>query len=212
MIKIKRFVFNYFQENSYLLYDETNEAVLIDSGCMNAEEEQQIIAFVDEKQLKLTHLLCTHLHLDHIFGNEFIFNTYGLYPEAEVKDTTILPSASTQAKAFGLQKEIKDIPVKHHLQDHEKIRFGNAELEVLTVPGHSPGSVAFYCEKQKFVMVGDALFAGSVGRTDLWGGSMDELLTAIQEKLLSLPKDTIIYPGHGPFTSVQEELMNNPYI
>lgn len=212
MITIKSFEFNYFQENTFLLYDETREAVLIDCGCCRKEEEKELTDFILENKLTLKHLLCTHLHVDHVFGNGFIHKTYGLSPEANKFDVEKLPSPDEQAKLFGLRQHVENVPIEKYIVGGEIIKFGTSELQVLTVPGHSPGSVAFYNQKNGFAIVGDALFAGSIGRTDLWGGNQEVLVAAIRDKLLSLPDETIIYPGHGPETRVIDEKFNNPYL
>ena len=212
MITIKSFEFNYFQENTFLLYDETREAVLIDCGCCRKEEEKELTDFILENKLTLKHLLCTHLHVDHVFGNGFIHKTYGLGPEANKLDVEKLPSPDEQSKLFGLRQHVENVPIEKYIVGGEIIKFGTSELQVLTVPGHSPGSVAFYNQKNGFAIVGDALFAGSIGRTDLWGGNQEVLVAAIRDKLLSLPDETIIYPGHGPETRVIDEKFNNPYL
>ena len=212
MITIKSFEFNYFQENTFLLYDETREAVLIDCGCCRKEEEKELTDFILENKLTLKHLLCTHLHVDHVFGNGFIHKTYGLSPEANKLDVEKLPSPDEQAKLFGLRQHVENVPIEKYIVGGEIIKFGTSELQVQTVPGHSPGSVAFYNQKNGFAIVGDALFAGSIGRTDLWGGNQEVLVAAIRDKLLSLPDETIIYPGHGPETRVIDEKFNNPYL
>ena len=212
MITIKSFEFNYFQENTFLLYDDTREAVLIDCGCCRKEEEKELTDFILENKLTLKHLLCTHLHVDHVFGNGFIYKTYGLKPEANKQDVEKLPSPDEQAKLFGLRQHVENVPVEKYIVGGEIIKFGTSELQVLTVPGHSPGSVAFYNKKHGFAIVGDALFAGSIGRTDLWGGNQEVLVAAIHDKLLSLPDETVIYPGHGPETRVIDEKFNNPYL
>lgn len=211
-MKVKVFEFNYFPENTYLLYDETGEAVLIDCGCVNSMEEQQLSSFIRENNLKLTHLLCTHLHLDHIFGNAFIKKKYGLDPEAHADDVNCLPSLENQAKPFGIKLSSPDVPVKKYLTEGEVIRFGNSTLSVIHVPGHSPGSVVFYNAKNKIAISGDVLFYGSIGRTDLWGGNQEELIEGIKNKLFTLPDETIIYPGHGPETTIEYERKNNPYL
>ena len=212
MISIKSFEVNYFSENTYLLYDETKEAVLIDCGCLRMEEQIELSDFITANGLTLKRYLCTHLHLDHVIGNEFVFKTYGLSPEAHKAYEEKLPSPAEQARSFGVPIKIKEVPVQHYLVNGERIKFGNSELEVLTVPGHSPGGLAFYNAKNGFVIVGDSIFAGSIGRTDLWGGNQDVLLAALQNKILSLPDETIIYPGHGPETRIIDEKLENPYL
>lgn len=157
MITIKSFEVNYFSENTYLLYDDTKEAVLIDCGCLRKEEQKEVSDFIAQNGLTLKRYLCTHLHLDHIFGNEFVHNTYGLSPEAHKADVEGLPSPEEQAKAFGLSMKAKSVPVGKYLVNGEIIKFGKSELAVLSVPGHSPGGVAFYNKKNGFVIVGGFL-------------------------------------------------------
>ncbi len=212
MITIKSFNTNYFSENTYLVYDDTLEAVLIDCGCIREEEEKEISQFISENKLTLKRYLCTHLHLDHIFGNDFVYRTYGIKPEAHKADVEGLPDPATQAKLFGIPIVVKHIPVEKFIVNGATITFGHSELTALLVPGHSPGSLAFYNKKNGYVFSGDALFAGSIGRTDLWGGNQEVLLAAINDKLMTLPDETIVCPGHGPQTTIFNEKMNNPYL
>lgn len=212
MITIQTFVFNYFRENTYVLCDETREAVIIDCGCRRQPEEKVLNDYITENRLSVKHLLCTHLHLDHIFGNPFVLDTYNVSPRAHILDVEQLPKASEQALSFGLHGEFRNIPVLEPLAGGDVVSFGSSTLKVLHVPGHSPGSLAFYNKEDGFVVVGDALFAGSIGRTDLWGGSHEQLVASIHNKILSLPNETVIYPGHGPQTSVACEKQNNPYL
>lgn len=212
MITIKTFELNYFCENCYLLHDETKEAVLIDCGACRKGEEDELTNYVSQNELTIKRYICTHLHLDHIFGNDFIYRTYGLRPEAHKAEVEKLPSPAEQARLFGLNAPVQAVEVEHYLVGNEIIKFGQSELVALLVPGHSPGSLAFYNEKERFVISGDALFAGSIGRTDLWGGDQEVLIAAIKDKLLSLPDETVVYPGHGPTTSIIEEKLNNPFL
>lgn len=212
MITIKAFEFNYFQENTFLLYDETREAVLIDCGCFRKEEEKELDDFIKENKLTVKHLLCTHLHLDHIFGNPHVYKTYGLTPKAHKLDVDCIPSPDEQARLFGISSHTESIPVEKYIVGNEVIKFGKSELLVITVPGHSPGSVAFYNKKGGFLIVGDALFAGGIGRTDLWGGNQEVLVAAIKDKLFALPDETVVYPGHGTETRIIDEKLNNPYL
>ena len=212
MTTVQSFEVNYFSENTYIVYDETKEGVIIDCGCMNKEEQQLISRFVSEQQLTLKRYLCTHLHLDHIFGNQFVWKQYGLKPEASKADVEGLPSPIDQAKAFRLPLAIQEVAVEHFLAGGQIVQFGKTQLEVISVPGHSPGGLAFYNRKNGFVMVGDSLFAGSIGRTDLWGGSQELLQAALRDRILSLPDETIVYPGHGPETRVIDEKFSNPYL
>lgn len=212
MITIKSFEFNYFQENTFLLYDDTREAVLIDCGCCRKEEEKELTDFILENKLTLKHLLCTHLHVDHVFGNGFIYKTYGLKTRSEqagCRETTL---SGRTGQVVRTPSACRERPVEKYIVGGEIIKFGTSELQVLTVPGHSPGSIAFYNKKNGFAIVGDALFAGSIGRTDLWGGNQEVLVAAIHDKLLSLPDETVIYPGHGAETRVIDEKFNNPYL
>ena len=212
MTTVQSFEVNYFSEYTYIVYDETKEGVIIDCGCMNKEEQQLISRFVSEQQLTLKRYLCTHLHLDHIFGNQFVWKQYGLKPEASKADVEGLPSPIDQAKAFRLPLAIQEVAVEHFLAGGQIVQFGKTQLEVISVPGHSPGGLAFYNRKNGFVIVGDSLFAGSIGRTDLWGGSQELLQAALRDRILSLPDETIVYPGHGPETRVIDEKFSNPYL
>lgn len=212
MITIQSFSVNFFSVNTYIVHDNTKEAVIIDCGCISPEEENTISNYIDKNELVLKHNLCTHLHLDHILGNAFIYNKYGLSPEAHKADVEGLPSPDEQAKRFGLPLHIKFVPVEKKIVGGDIISFGNSELAALLVPGHSPGSLAFYNRKNGYLFSGDALFANSIGRTDLWGGNMDVLIAAINDKLLTLPDETIVYPGHGPETTIFSEKMGNPFL
>ena len=212
MIIIKSFEFNYFSVNTYLLHDETREAVLIDCGCFRKEEELELSNYIIANNLTLKHLLCTHLHLDHVFGNGFVSKVYGLKPQAHRADAEALPSPQEQARLFGIKDKIQQVAIGKYIVGNEIISFGQSELQVRLVPGHSPGSLIFYNKKNGFAIVGDAIFHGSVGRTDLWGGNHDVLIAAIKDKILSLPDETVLYPGHGPATNVIEESLNNPFL
>lgn len=211
MITVKSFEVNYFSENTYLLYDETKEAVLIDCGCMHEKEFQGISDYIQENKLILKRNLCTHLHLDHIAGNAFVKKAYGIAPEANQADE-ILPSAEEQSKAFGLPIVFNNVPLKSYLKEGDRIQFGHSELQVIETPGHTPGGLSFYAPTTGFVIVGDSLFRGSIGRTDLWGGNHEALVNSIRQKLMTLPSKTVVYPGHGPTTTIENEKRINPYI
>jgi glyoxylase-like metal-dependent hydrolase (beta-lactamase superfamily II) len=212
MITVKTFVFNIIAVNTYLLYDETKEAVLIDCGCMFTTEEKKLADFITQNELKIKRLLCTHLHFDHILGNNFVYQNYGIKPEAHCKDVELLPSIRRQIKSTGVRLPIQLLDVDDFLDENETICFGESELTTLLVPGHSPGSLAYYSRKDGFIVVGDVLFKGSVGRSDLWAGNHEMLIAAVTDKILSLPDETIVYPGHGPSTTVIEEKNNNPFL
>ncbi|MDR2682898.1 MAG: MBL fold metallo-hydrolase [Dysgonamonadaceae bacterium] len=210
-MQIKLFEFNPVCVNTYLLYDETKEAALIDCGAFTSGEQKQINDFIDREGLVLKRLLNTHRHFDHLLGNRFIYETYGLQPEYhEAEDT--LPGLKQQTQLFGMRVDQEPVSAGRRIADGEEIRFGHTTLQALLTPGHSPGSLSFYCAGAGCVFTGDALFRHDIGRTDLWGGSEETLVQAIRTRLLTLPDNTVIYPGHGPASTVQEEKFYNPYI
>lgn len=210
-MKIKRFEFNMFPVNCYVLWDETKEAVIIDPGCFYEEEKQTLRNYISNNELQLKHVLNTHLHLDHIFGNPFIQQEYGLSPEANKEDEFWLELAPNQSRSFGFQLKETPIPVGKYLNDGDIITFGNTELEAIHVPGHSPGSLVYYCRESKVLFAGDVLFQGSIGRADLAGGNFDDLKENICSRLFTLPNETIVYPGHGSPTTIGIEKMENPF-
>ena len=209
---IKTFTFNPFQENTYLLFDETREAVIIDAGCIMDYEKQQLKAYIQENNLTLKRVLNTHLHLDHQFGNKFLYNTFGITPEANEEDEYLLANVVAQARSYGFNVDEEAQPIGRYIIDNEEIKFGNTRLKAIHVPGHSPGSIAFYVEKEGILISGDALFKGSIGRTDLPKGDYATLITSITKKLLTLPDSTVVYSGHGPTTTIGEEKISNPYL
>lgn len=209
---IKTFTFNPFQENTYLVYDETNEAVIIDAGCLQNAEKQSIKKFFDDNNLTLKRVINTHLHLDHQFGNKFIYNTYGIKPEASIEDEFLLDNVIAQARSFGFPIEEDAQDLGGYITENQEIKFGNSTLVSIHVPGHSPGSLAFYSEKDGVIFSGDVLFQGSIGRTDLPQGDYATLILSITKKLLPLPDSTIVYCGHGPSTTIGFEKKNNPYL
>jgi len=208
---IKQFVFSPFSENTYVLYDETKEAIIIDPGCYEQHERDELEDFISNEGLKPVRLILTHAHLDHIFGNKFVFDKYGLLPEMHKGELPVLQSAVIVAAKYGVPMEASPEP-KIFLTEGDKITFGNSVLDSFFTPGHSPASLSFYCEKDGFVIAGDTLFNGSIGRTDLPGGDMKTLLTSIRTQLLTLPDNTIVYSGHGPATSVKVERVMNPFL
>lgn len=213
MIQIKSFIFNFFSENTYLLYDETGEAVLIDCGCMAPDEQETLSRFIDENKLTLKRLLNTHYHFDHAVGNAFIFHQYGIRPE--IHRTEIeggAPTLQMQASKFGIPLPFEEVEPLRYIGDNEEIHFGHSLLKAILVPGHSAGSLAFYSEDSRFLIAGDVLFLQSIGRTDLWGGDYNTLISNIKNKILTLPDDTTVYPGHGPATTVGAEKRDNPFL
>ena len=210
-MRIKRFEFNMFPVNCYILSDETKEAVIIDAGCFYEEEKQALKKYIDDNGLNVKHLLNTHLHLDHIFGNPFLLKEYGLKAEANQADEFWLNQADAQARMFGFQLPEPPVPLGKYVCDGDVITFGNTKLEAIHVPGHSPGSIVYYCKEENCLFSGDVLFQGSIGRADLTGGNLDELREHICSRLFVLPGDTTVYPGHGDPTTIGIEKKNNPF-
>jgi len=209
---IKTFTFNPFQENTYVLHDETNEAVIIDAGCFNDGEKRLIKLYFDENKLTLKRLINTHLHLDHQFGNKYIYDTFGIAPEAGKDDEFLLLNVAAQARAFGLPINEEAQALVSYITEDQEIQFGNSSLKAIHVPGHSPGSMAFYSETDGVLFAGDVLFQGSIGRTDLVKGDHATLISSITKKLLPLPDSTVVYCGHGPTTTIGNEKKSNPYL
>ncbi|MFH2142371.1 MAG: MBL fold metallo-hydrolase [Bacteroidota bacterium] len=211
MITVKKFVFNPYQVNTYVLFDETGKCVIIDPGCYFDKEHYVIESFISAHMLIPEKILITHGHFDHILGNTYISNKFGVEIFINKNDLEIYKQSCQYAKLYGLSIENPIIP-SGYISHNEIIDFGNSELISLHCPGHSPGSIVFYCVKQKFIVAGDVLFAGSVGRTDLVGGDMDTLIESIKEKLLILEDDTVVYCGHGEQTTIGNERRHNPFL
>jgi len=209
MLKIKTFVFNPVMENTYLLYDETQEAAIIDCGASNEKEQKQLADFIKENKLTVKRLLNTHLHFDHLLGNGFIYDTYGLTPEYHKEEESIAELKKLNI-AFSPIK-YKQIDAGRFIEHEEEIAFGNTRLKALFTPGHSAGGLSFYCEKDRCVFTGDTLFHHDIGRTDLPGGNHKILIQSINNHLFTLPDSTVVYPGHEQPTTIEEEKLNNPY-
>ena len=211
MLKIKVFTFSPIQENTYVLYNEKNECLIIDPGCYFPEEQQELKTYIDKNGLIPKMLLNTHCHLDHVFGNKFIAETYNLTLHLHPKEEVVLQFAPTSGLMY-------DMPFDNYqgefifLNEGEKISLGEDELEIIHAPGHSPGSICFYCRAQKFIIGGDVLFNGSIGRTDLPLGDHETLLNSIKQKLFILHDDVIVYNGHGPETMIGNEKKYNPFV
>ena len=211
MLKIKPFIFSPIQENTYLLYNEFKDCVIIDPGCYFPEEKDELKAFITQSGLMPRMLLNTHCHLDHVFGNRFIAETYGLTLQLHEKEKHMLDIAP----ASGL---MYDMPFENYagkfiyLKEGDTVLLGEDELKVIEAPGHSPGHICFYCARQDFIISGDVLFNRSIGRTDLPGGNHQLLLKNIREKLFVLPDETIVYSGHGTETTIGEEKKYNPFL
>ncbi|MDD3080333.1 MAG: MBL fold metallo-hydrolase [Paludibacter sp.] len=204
--------FNPFMENTYVVFDETREAVVIDAGCFTDDEKHALSRYIDSNHLTLKRVLNTHLHIDHQFGNQYLFETYGLKPEACKADEFLLDGVRGQAQMFGLPYNETSQELGAYIEDNQEIKFGNTVLKAILVPGHSPGSLAFYSEKDDVLFAGDVLFQGSIGRTDLPQGDYATLIRSITNRLLPLPDSTVVYCGHGLSTTIGEERQNNPYL
>ena len=207
---VKPFVVSPFAENCYVCHD-AGDAVLIDPGTATEAEKQTVLDYITRNGLTVRHLLLTHAHIDHILGCAFFARQFGMTWKLHVADLPLLDGAELQARMFGVELERPPTP-DASLEEGEQIQFGNATWQILHTPGHSPGSVSFYDAANGFVVSGDALFRGSIGRTDLWQGSMPTLLNAIQSELMTLPDDTVVYSGHGPSTTVGYERRTNPFL
>lgn len=211
MLKIKSFEFNPIQENTYILYNEFNECIIIDPGCYFDAEKEELVRFIDQNRLKPAMLINTHCHLDHVFGNKFIAEKYSLTLQIHEGEQAVLEAAPVSGLMYSM-------PFDNYkgefifLNEGDTIKLGEDELQVLLTPGHSPASLSFYDAKDKFVISGDVLFKNSVGRSDLPGGDHEVLIQSIKEKLLTLPNETAVYSGHGRATTIGAERMNNPYL
>lgn len=211
MINIKIFTFNAYSENTYVLHDETNECVIVDPGMYDGVEQNEIVAFIKEKNLKPVLLLNTHCHLDHVFGNKFVFDTWGLKPQFHKGELQILQAVPGYAPQMGFNKYELSPEPDTFLEETGTIKFGNSELELIFAPGHSPAHLCFYSKTDGFLIGGDVLFYGSIGRTDLPGGNHQQLIDNIKTKLFPLPDAVKVYPGHGPATTIGFEKEHNPF-
>jgi hydroxyacylglutathione hydrolase len=205
------FTFNPFSENTYVLHDETGECVIIDPGCYEKEEQDTLRAFITENKLKVVLLLNTHCHIDHVFGNHFVADTYQVPFLIHPDDLPVLKAVPVYAPSYGFPHYQAAEP-SGFLKPGENIRFGKTELQVLFTPGHAPGHVVFYHADSKVCLGGDVLFQRSIGRTDLPGGDFDTLIRSIRTQLFTLPDSVRVYPGHGPSTTIGEEKQFNPFL
>ncbi|MEP7163976.1 MAG: MBL fold metallo-hydrolase [Ferruginibacter sp.] len=210
MLKIKSFEFSPIQENTYILYNEFNDCVIIDPGCYFDDEKDELVQFIDKMGLTPRMLLNTHCHLDHVFGNKFLAGKFGLTLHIHENEKPVLAFAPASGLMYNMPFDNYTGDIVF-LNENEIIKLGDDELKILLTPGHSPGSLSFYCEKEKFVVSGDALFFRSIGRTDLPLGDHETLLKSIRESLFTLPEETKVYSGHGPVTTIGEEKKENPF-
>lgn len=212
-MKVSAFSVNPFGEMTYVLWDEnSHEAAIVDPGMSNREEQEALDRFIEKNGLKVKYLINTHLHIDHIFGNRYVEQTYGVRTSASPDDAELGLSAPQQAERFHLPIKTEPLTIGHELHDGDVLRIGDEELRVITTPGHSPGSLSLYCPTSGFLISGDTLFRRSVGRTDLPGGDPAALSDSIRNKLYKLPDETLVIPGHGPTTTIGEEKRGNPYV
>lgn len=212
-MEIKKFIFNPFQENTYLVINQVKECLIIDPGCLEQREKEELANYITENGLMLKRVINTHLHLDHAFGCYFLNKKFGIATEASQKDEPLLERIRDYAAAFGLEPNfVEPSRLGGYLKYGDIIKLGEVELEVLENPGHSMGGLLFYERKEGIVFVGDSIFKGSIGRTDLPGGDYQQLIDNLRKNILSLPKETILYPGHGPSTTVDWERCHNSYL
>ena len=209
-MKIFKLVFSPIEVNTYILADDSDNCAIIDCGCYDKEESDRLLDFIKSKSINPVLLLNTHCHLDHIFGNRLVLERFGLSPYSSELDEMNRKDAVQHAILFGLTMDDPPEPAGY-ISDNQIVTFGTEKLVALHVPGHTAGSLAFYSEKNNCVFTGDALFAGSIGRTDLPGGNYDTLIGSIKNKLLVLPTSTVVYPGHGDETTIEKEMKSNPY-
>jgi|GEM_PF-57315 len=212
MTQVLGLTFNSFQENMYLVYDDTGECVIFDPGCNSTEEQNTLVEVIESKKLKPVRLINTHCHLDHVFGNHFVAKTYGLELEIHEGEVPVLEAVPRVCKMYGIPMMHQSPEAGRFIEVGETIEFGASKLEVLFTPGHSPASLSFYCAEAGFVIAGDVLFMQSIGRTDLPGGDMATLLRSIREQIFPLGDDVKVFPGHGPMTTVGYEKLNNPFL
>jgi glyoxylase-like metal-dependent hydrolase (beta-lactamase superfamily II) len=210
MLRVKSFTFNPFEENTYVVYDETKEAVIIDPGCGDSGEEQELARFISKENLAVKALLNTHGHIDHVLGNYFVKSRYHVPFQMHAVEVPVLRAVKSYASNYGFPGYQEVLP-DETLSEGDLVKVGNSTLRVLFLPGHSPGHVGFYAEAEKILLAGDVLFYRSIGRTDLPGGNMETLLASIHQELFELPDDVAVYAGHGPVTTLGEEKISNPF-
>lgn len=211
MLTCTYFTFNPFQENTYVLYDETGECLIIDPGCYEEQELQTLTDFIRAENLRVQSIINTHCHIDHVLGNQFVKEYFKVDLYIHAIEEAPLRAVSSYASNYGFFKYQPALP-DHFLKEGDIVKVGEQELKVLFVPGHSPGHIALYNESHKMVMGGDVLFYNSIGRTDLPGGDTNTLLNSIRTHLFTLPDDVKVYPGHGPETTIGFEKANNPFL
>jgi len=208
---INKLIFNAFGVNTYILKDNTGKCLIVDPACQFAEEENELLQFINKSGLTPVAMVNTHFHVDHILGNTFVCKTFNLEPQCHKRCKTFWETAAEYGAAFGMKIENLIVPA-HFVEEGDVITFGNASVEVLYTPGHADGSICLVNHAEKYVVSGDVLFRESIGRTDLPTGNYNTLYTSITSKLFTLPDDYTVYPGHGPETTIGFEKLNNPFL
>lgn len=211
MISVKSFEFSPFSENTYVLFDETLEAVIIDPGCLAQHEKEELKEFIVSKKLTVKALLQTHAHLDHVFGSAYVKRTFGVQMYMHKLETVILADVETRCKTWGIAG-YEPVEADIFLEEGDTFAFGNSSLEIVHVPGHAPGHIAFISHADKFVIGGDCLFHRSIGRTDFPFCSHEQLLNSIRTKFFTLPDDYVVYAGHMQATTIGDEKKYNPFL
>lgn len=211
-MQIQVFTFNQFFENTIIVFDKTKECVIIDPGCYTISEKDTLQKYISINNLVPVKLINTHCHIDHILGNNFIAKTYDLELEMNANDMELIKSSNEIAQLYGFTDyEMSPLP-KKFLNEGDTLEFGNSQFKILFTPGHAPGHISLYSEKDGLLISGDVLFNNSIGRTDLPGGNYDLLIESIKNKILTLNDNTIVYCGHGPSTTIGNERLNNPFL
>jgi len=211
MLKVKSFEFNSFSENTYCIYGDDGKCVIVDAGCFTTGEQKELVEFISKNKLTPVLALNTHGHIDHVFGNAFVLDRFQIGLAGHSSDNFLLEEYKNHAMFFGIRlKDETPLPSKL-LSEGDRLEVGSSRLSILHVPGHSPGSLAYYSAENSFVVVGDVLFHNSIGRTDLPKGNHETLMSSIKDKLFTLPDNTVVYCGHGPSTTIGEEKKKNPF-
>ncbi len=211
MINIKQFTFNPYQENTYVLFDESGECAIIDPGMYDGPEQNRLVQFISGAGLKPVLLLNTHCHIDHVLGNKFVFDHWGLKPQFHKGELFVLQAIPGYAPQMGMQYELSPEP-EVYLEESGSVSFGNSKLDLIFAPGHSPAHLCFYAEADNFLIGGDVLFYNSIGRTDLPGGNHEQLINSIRQNVFTLPDECKVFPGHGQSTTIGFEKKHNPFL
>ena len=211
-MEIHQITFNTFQENTFMLWDNTGDCIIIDPGCYEKNEELELVDFINKNNLNPVKLINTHCHIDHILGNKFVSEKWDLELYMNKIDLPLLEGSGDIARMYGFENYKGSPYPKHYLEEGDILEFGESKLEILFTPGHAPGHICLFNKEEGFIVSGDVLFNGSIGRTDLPGGDFDTLIESIKTKLMTLQDETIVYCGHGPSTSIGRERLSNPFL